>query len=139
MFAATPQYAREVIHAFNDKEFAPLDPQCSGVDPVDSADSAPTPARGSLRPGQVPDGGRVICLDEFGPLNLHPRPGRGWFPRGDPARLRATYSARVRYMIAALNLVNGQRFLPVSATANAGRSSSRSCASCGSFSRPGGV
>jgi hypothetical protein len=29
-----------------------------------------------------PDDGRVVCVDEFGPLNLQPRPGRGWFPRG---------------------------------------------------------
>jgi hypothetical protein len=33
--------------------------------------------------GQIPDGGRVICIDEFGPLNLQPRPGRGWSPAGD--------------------------------------------------------
>ena len=34
--------------------------------------------------GRVPDGGRVICVDEFGPLNLQPRRGHGWFPRGAP-------------------------------------------------------
>lgn len=39
-----------------------------------------------------PADGRVICVDEFGPLNLQPRPGRGWFPRQRPARLRATYT-----------------------------------------------
>ena len=33
---------------------------------------------GPLRP--APDDGRVICIDEFGPLNLMPRPGKGWFP-----------------------------------------------------------
>lgn len=38
-----------------------------------------------------PAEGRVICVDEFGPLNLQPRPGRGWFPTGRPSRLRATY------------------------------------------------
>jgi hypothetical protein len=37
-----------------------------------------------------PADGRVICVDEFGPLNLQPRPGRGWFPVGRAARLRAT-------------------------------------------------
>ena len=42
--------------------------------------------------GQIPAGGRVICVDEFGPLNLQPRPGRGWFPRGRPDRRRATYT-----------------------------------------------
>ncbi|WP_229784383.1 IS630 family transposase, partial [Pilimelia anulata] len=36
-----------------------------------------------------PAGGRVICVDEFGPLNLQPRPGRGWRRIGQPARLRA--------------------------------------------------
>lgn len=39
-----------------------------------------------------PADGRVICADEFGPLNLQPRPGRGWFPKGRPARQRATYT-----------------------------------------------
>src|SRR5690242_5732721 len=38
-----------------------------------------------------PADGRVICVDEFGPLNLQPRPGRGWFPTRRPARLLATY------------------------------------------------
>ena len=31
-----------------------------------------------------PADGRVICVDEFGPLNLQPRPGRGWFPTRPP-------------------------------------------------------
>ena len=59
-----------------------------------------------------PADGRVICVDEFGPLNLQPRPGRGWFPRGRPARLRATYTrtAGVRHMFAALDLATGQLF-----------------------------
>jgi transposase len=57
-----------------------------------------------------PADGRVICLDEFGPLNLQPRPGRGWRPAGHPARLRATYrrTGGVRHMIAALDLPTGQ-------------------------------
>ena len=34
----------------------------------------------------------VICLDEFGPLNLQPQPGgRGWAPRAKPKHIRATY------------------------------------------------
>jgi transposase len=33
MFAATAQYAREVIHAFNDQGFAALDPKWSGGRP----------------------------------------------------------------------------------------------------------
>jgi hypothetical protein len=52
------------------------------------------------------------CVDEFGPLNLHPRPGKGWFHRGQPARQRATYTrtARVRHMFAALDLASGELF-----------------------------
>lgn len=57
-----------------------------------------------------PPGGRVICVDEFGPLNLQPRPGRGWFPRRRPRRLRATYNRTqgVRHMLAALDLATGK-------------------------------
>ncbi|ALG06405.1 transcriptional regulator [Kibdelosporangium phytohabitans] len=59
-----------------------------------------------------PADGRVVCVDEFGPLNLLPRPGHGWFPRGHPARRRATYTrtAGVRQMFAALDLATGQLF-----------------------------
>ncbi|SDP74090.1 hypothetical protein SAMN05421507_113202 [Lentzea jiangxiensis] len=38
-----------------------------------------------------PTDGRVICVDEFGPLNLLPRRGKVWRPRTRPKRLRATY------------------------------------------------
>jgi transposase len=57
-----------------------------------------------------PEDGRVICLDEFGPLNLQPRAGVGWFERGRPARLRATYTRPhgVRHMLAALDLATGK-------------------------------
>ena len=57
-----------------------------------------------------PADGEVVCLDEFGPLNLQPRPGRGWRPAGHPVRLRATYhrTGGVRHMIAALDLATGQ-------------------------------
>ena len=57
----------------------------------------------------------VICVDEFGPLNLQPRPGRQWARRGGTARepdeaprrrLRATYTRTkgVRHLFAALEL-----------------------------------
>src|SRR4051794_16193857 len=57
----------------------------------------------------------VFCLDEFGPLNLQPHPGRLWAPvargKGDPAaprrrRRRATYTGPhgVRHLLAALDL-----------------------------------
>ena len=66
-------------------------------------------------PPAGPDGGRVICVDEFGPLNLQPRPGHGWFPRGRPARRRATYTRTggVRHMFAALDLASRAAVLPV--------------------------
>ena len=59
-----------------------------------------------------PADGRVICVDEFGPLNLQPRPGRGWFPAGRAARLRATYTRTggVRHMFGGLDLASGQMF-----------------------------
>ncbi|WP_346779460.1 hypothetical protein [Rhodococcus sp. PSBB049] len=41
----------------------------------------------------VPTDGRVVCVDEFGPLNLQPRKGRCWRPATLPRRLRATYTA----------------------------------------------
>ena len=187
MFAATAQYAREVIQAFNEQGFAALDPKWSGGRPrkfgsvareivCRVAKTAPQQlglpfttwsltklvehlavahrivastetVRQILRKasiswqatrtwkasrdpefavkmarildlydqaaaGQIPDGGRVICVDEFGPLNLQPRPGRGWFPRGRPTRQRATYTrtSGVRHMLAALDLASGQLF-----------------------------
>jgi transposase len=187
MFAATAQYAREVIHAFNAHGFAALDPKWSGGRPrkfgsvareivCRVAKTAPQQLglpfttwsltklvehlagaqrivastetvrqilreagiswqatktwKGSRDPefavkmaailalydqaaaGQIPEGGRVICADEFGPLNLQPRPGRGWFPRGCPSRRRATYTRTggVRHMFAALDLASGQLF-----------------------------
>ncbi len=59
-----------------------------------------------------PADGRVICVDEFGPLNLQPRPGRGWFPAGHATRLRATYTRTggVRHMFGGLDLASGQMF-----------------------------
>jgi len=59
-----------------------------------------------------PADGRVICVDEFGPLNLMPRPGKGWFPKGRPKRLRATFhrTEGVRHMFAALDLASGEMF-----------------------------
>ena len=187
MFAATAQYAREVIHAFNEQGFAALDPKWSGGRPPKFGPHARelicrvarTPPQQAGQPfttwsltklvehlrerhrivastetvrqvlrcagvrwqatktwkasrdpeftakmtrvlalydqaaaGQVPGGGRVICVDHFGPLNLQPRPGRGWFPSGRPARQRATYhrTGGVRHMLAALDLASGQMF-----------------------------
>ncbi|WP_285660052.1 helix-turn-helix domain-containing protein, partial [Actinomycetospora sp. NBRC 106375] len=149
MFAATAQYAREVIHAFNEQGLAALDPKWSGGRPrrfgpqhretiARVAKTAPAQlglpfttwsltklvehlgnrerisvstetVRHVLRAagiswqatktwkasrdpeftakkdrilelydqaaaGELPAGARVICADEFGPLNLQPRP-----------------------------------------------------------------
>src|SRR3990172_7408983 len=38
-----------------------------------------------------PKDARVLCLDEFGPLNLQPRLGHGWHRAKHPVRFRATY------------------------------------------------
>ncbi|WP_280238173.1 IS630 family transposase [Nocardia abscessus] len=56
-----------------------------------------------------PTDGRVVCVDEFGPLNLQPRTGRGWFPRRTPKRLAATYrrTQGVRHLLGALDLATG--------------------------------
>ncbi|GAA3413559.1 IS630 family transposase [Streptosporangium vulgare] len=61
---------------------------------------------------QRPVDGRVVCVDEFGPLNLMPRKGKRWRPVGSPARLRATYHRYdgVMQLIAALDLVSGKLF-----------------------------
>ncbi|GHB31777.1 transposase [Streptomyces chryseus] len=50
-----------------------------------------------------PTDGRVICVDEFGPLNLQPRKGRTWRQASRPRRLRATYNryGGVMHMLAA--------------------------------------
>jgi hypothetical protein len=59
-----------------------------------------------------PPDGRVICADEFGPLNLQPRTGQAWRPAGHPKRLRATYTRTggVRHMLAALDLATGKMY-----------------------------
>jgi hypothetical protein len=57
-----------------------------------------------------PEDGRVVCVGEFGPLNLQPRAGRGWHPQRKPKRLRATYHGTqgVRQRFGALDLATGQ-------------------------------
>ncbi|MEU7108126.1 IS630 family transposase [Streptomyces sp. NPDC046215] len=59
-----------------------------------------------------PADGRVICVDEFGPLNLMPRKGKAWGPVRRPRRLRATYNRTggVRQMLAALDLATGKLY-----------------------------
>lgn len=59
-----------------------------------------------------PADGRVICFDEFLPLNLMPRTGKRWRPQGSPSRLRATCNRYhgVMHMIAALDLATGKLY-----------------------------
>ena len=63
----------------------------------------------------------VFCLDEFGPLNLQPRPGRHWAAisgkskepgRAPRPRLRATYTrtAGVRHLFAAYELAEDKLY-----------------------------
>jgi transposase len=72
----------------------------------------------------VPDGGEpevIFCVDEFGPLNLQPRPGRQWAavsgknaePGREPRpRMRATYTRTqgVRHLFAAYELGEDKLF-----------------------------
>ena len=53
-----------------------------------------------------PKGGRRICIDEFGPLNLLPRHGKHYARTGHVDRLRATYNRKggVRHMFGAYDL-----------------------------------
>ncbi|GAA2355599.1 hypothetical protein SVIO_109010 [Streptomyces violaceusniger] len=71
----------------------------------------------------------VFCLDEFGPLNLMPHPGRQWAERGgqhkDPGReprprRRATYTRPhgVRHLFAALDLARNKLYGHIKKTKN---------------------
>jgi len=71
----------------------------------------------------------VICMDEFGPLNLLPRPGKQWAPvatgKGSPdsprrRRRRATYNRThgVRHLMAALDLRTNKMYGHVKANKN---------------------
>ena len=72
-----------------------------------------------------PADGRVICVDEFGPLNLQLRKGRAWRPVGKVRRLRATYNryGGVMHMLAALDLATGKE--PVSKLGQGGATTGR--------------
>ncbi|MDV6259695.1 MULTISPECIES: IS630 family transposase [Rhodococcus] len=80
----------------------------------------------------VPDSGEpqvIFCLDEFGPLNLQPHPGRQWAERGgkhkDPdreprRRRRATYTRPhgVRHLFAGYDLGKDKLYGHVKTTKN---------------------
>nr|WP_235613913.1 IS630 family transposase [Streptomyces olivochromogenes] len=59
-----------------------------------------------------PVDGRVMCVDEFGPLNLMPRKGKAWGPVKRPRRLQATYNrfGGVMHMLAPLDLATGKLY-----------------------------
>ena len=50
--------------------------------------------------------GVVVSFDECGPISLKPQAGSGWFPKGRPARQRATYHRRsgVRKLLGAYDV-----------------------------------
>jgi transposase len=87
-------------------------------------------ADGKLEPG--PDDPTVVfCMDEFGPLNLFPRPGKQWAPvvsrrqKGSPEsprrrRRRATYTRTqgVRHLFAALDLGTDKMYGHIKANKN---------------------
>ncbi|MDP4505838.1 hypothetical protein [Nonomuraea turcica] len=78
-----------------------------------------------------PADGRVICADEFGPLNLTPRKGKRWRPAASPARLRATCNRYfgVMHMITALDPATGRLYYASASVSGGGNScpSSRHC------------
>lgn len=67
---------------------------------------------------EPPKDGRVICVDEFGPLAIQPFPGKGWFKQKEPDRLPATYSRHhgVRHLFSALDLNSDHLYGHVSKT-----------------------
>jgi transposase len=52
----------------------------------------------------------VICVDEFGPMELRPHAGRSWQPRRHAHRQRATYTRKhgVRHLLAAYDVRTGR-------------------------------
>jgi transposase len=54
----------------------------------------------------------VICIDEFGPLELRPYAGRSWRRKGHPERFRAVYSRKygIRQLIAGYDVGSGKMF-----------------------------
>ena len=79
----------------------------------ESTDTQFWPKYGRIRRlyGRRPSGGRRICVDEFGPLNLQPRHGKCLAKKGckSVARHRATYNRKhgVRHFLAAYDMENG--------------------------------
>jgi transposase len=82
-----------------------------------------------------PVGARVLCLDEFGPLNLQPRLGRGWHPLAKPARFRATYGRPACASSWPPTTLPPARCTVISTTARPGARSGSFCVRSGSLRR----
>lgn len=54
----------------------------------------------------------MLCLDEFGPLEIRPIGGANWCPKGRPERLPATYrrTQGVQHLLAAYDLKEDKLF-----------------------------
>jgi hypothetical protein len=123
----SPDRVRDVLHNFNADGFDALYPRYAGGRPptFTLAQRRQIKQVALSRPqdhdlyglmdgtDDVLDGDPevVICLDEFGPLNLQPHPGRQWTTRGGGGndrrrRRRATYTRPhgVRHLLAAYDL-----------------------------------
>ena len=87
-------------------------------------------ADGKTQPG-VDDPSVIFCMDEFGPLNLLPRPGKQWAPAATKAtkasgdgprrrRRRATYNLNdgVRHLLAAYDLGKDKIYGHIKTTKN---------------------
>jgi transposase len=75
---------------------------------------------------ELADAGKatVICLDEFGPLNLQPQPGgKAWAPLKKPRRIRATYTRPngVRHMLGAYDVTRDRLYGHVKEAQGPGR------------------
>lgn len=116
--SADPEYAAkkariDQLYAIADRATAP-----APAGAVAGAEAAPGSASAAARPA---DPEVVFCLDEFGPLNLQPRPGHQWARRagaarepGEPPRprRRATYhrTSGIRHLFGALDLTSGKMY-----------------------------
>jgi transposase len=109
---------RELLRAEN-VSFQAIKTWKASRDPDYSVKKARVEHLYAIADGEVlPDDGEpsmIFCVDEFGPLNLQPRPGKQWTDVGDKRkdteraprpRMRATYTRTqgVRHLFAALDL-----------------------------------
>lgn len=60
----------------------------------------------------APKGCRIVCVDEFGPLEIRPYSGTCWAPSKKPQRLPATYTRRhgVQHLLAGYDLKSDRLF-----------------------------